>query len=101
MTLIEATVAAKAGPARTSIKSETGRLCALWSAELAATDHIWPVGSATELSFEATTPWTTATALGGPLEWPPYEYARSRGGWLIRLERAPEQYDFDFIPDGE
>jgi len=100
MALIEANVAAKAGPARTSIKGETGRLCAFWSEELAATGHVWPGGSIPDFCFETTTEWTYATALGGSLEWPLQQYARSRGGWLIRLERAPGEYDFDFIPDG-
>jgi hypothetical protein len=35
------------------------------------------------------------------VEWPPYEYARTAGGWLIRLELSPGQYGYDFIPDRE
>ena len=99
VTLIDANVAAEAGPARASIGGDAGRLCALWSEELATTVHLWPVGFAMDASFEATTPWTTGMALGGTLEWPPLEYARTAGGWLIRLERPPGEYGHDFIPD--
>ncbi len=99
MALIEATVAAKAGPARVSVAGETGRLSALWSEELATTVHLWPVGSATDLRFEPTTTWASATALGDTLEWPRFEYARTAGGWLIRLEQPPGEYGYDFIAD--
>lgn len=99
MALIECHIAAKAQPARVSVTGETGRLSAFWSEELAATGHIWPVGSSTDLGYEASTAWVAATALGGPLEWPPYEYARIAGGWLIRMEQAPGEYGYDVISD--
>lgn len=99
MALIEATVAANAGPARVSVAGETGRLSALWSEELAATVHLWPAGSATDVRFETTSAWTSATALGGTFEWPRFEYARTAGGWLIRLEQSPGEHGYDFIAD--
>jgi hypothetical protein len=96
MAIIEAVVDARAGNATVSIGGETGRLCALWSDEVATTVHLWPVGSVKDVSFEVEAPWSTATALGGTVEWPPYEYVRVAGGSLIRLEDG-----LDFIPDRE
>ncbi len=92
--VIEAVVDARADNATVSIGGETGRLCALWSEEVATTVHLWPVGSVRDVSFEVEVPWFSATALGGTLEWPPHEYVRVSGGWLIRLEDG-----LDFISD--
>jgi len=81
------------------MSAETGRLCAFWSEDLAAIGHVWPVSSVPNFRFETTAEWSYVTALGGMLEWPPSQYARTAGGWLIRLELAPGEYGYNFIPD--
>lgn len=78
-----------------------GRLCALGSEEAATTVHLWPFDVATDLDLQTTTAWATAVALGGTVEWPAWEYARTGGGWLIRCEVFPGQFGYDFVPDPE